>query len=161
MKIMVSTQQQRSPFSIGMIAFVIGIVVSITYYQFYYLPEINKKPVIPQEILNPLKIAEVKMIPGSSNPQQADNFIPKLVEVELAVNNKVTWINDDGIGHTVTTDNNAIDLYSGRFDSLETIGTVPPGGTYEFLFTQPGEFPYHCEPHPWMKGTIKVLKQKF
>lgn len=158
---MASAQQQHSPFSIGVIAFVIAIGVSIGYFQFFYLPEINKKPVIAQEILEPLKTTEIKMIAGSVNPQQQDNFVPKLVEVELAVSNKVRWINEDNIGHTVTTDNNAIDKYSGRFDSLETIGLVQPEQTYEFLFTQPGEFPYHCEPHPWMKGMIKVLKQKF
>lgn len=158
---MTSTQQQHSPFGIGVIAFVIAIGVSIGYFQFYYLPEINKKPVIAQEILEPLKITEIKIIAGSANPQQQDNFVPKRIEVELAVNNKVRWINEDNVGHTVTTDNNAVDKYSGRFDSLETIGLVQPGETFEFLFTQPGDFPYHCEPHPWMKGTIKVLRQKF
>lgn len=156
-----TTTQQHSPFGIGVIAFVIAIGVSISYFQFIYLPTINLKPVIPHEILNPLKTAEIKMIAGSSNPQQGDNFIPKRVEVQLTVDNRVVWINEDSIGHTVTTDNNAIDKYTGRFDSLETIGTVPPGETFEFLFTQEGEFPYHCEPHPWMKGMVKVLKQKF
>jgi len=156
-----TSTQQHSHFSIGVIAFVIAIGVSIGYFQFVYLPTINLKPVVAQEILEPLTTTEIKMIEGSANPQQQDNFIPKLVDVELAVNNKVIWINEDGIGHTVTTDNDAIDRYTGRFDSLDTIGLVQPGQTYEFLFTQEGEFPYHCEPHPWMTGMVKVLKQKF
>ena len=159
LKRMTSTQQ-HSPFGIGVIAFVIAIGVSIGYFQMVYLPEVNKKPVISEEVKNPLKTAKIDIIEGSNNPQQSDNFIPKRVEVQLAVDNKVIWTNKDTIGHTVTTDNDAVDKYSGRFDSLETIGLVPPGGTFEFLFTHEGEFPYHCEPHPWMKGMIKVQKQK-
>jgi plastocyanin len=156
-----ASTQQYSPFSIGLIAFVIAIGVSLGYFQFAYLPEINKKPVLAKEILEPPATTEVKMIAGSVNPQQQDNFVPKLVEVELAVNNKVMWINEDNIGHTVTTDHDAIDKWSGRFDSLETIGLVQPEQTFEFLFTQEGEFAYHCEPHPWMTGMVKVTRQKF
>jgi plastocyanin len=156
-----ASTQQHSPFSIGVIAFVIAIGVSISYFQFVYLPEINKKPVIAPEILEPKTTTEIRIIAGSADPQQQDNFIPKLVDVELSVNNKVIWINEDSIGHTITTDNDAIDKYTGRFDSLDTIGLVQPGQTFEFLFTQEGEFAYHCEPHPWMTGMVKVLKQKF
>ena len=155
-----TTTQQHSPFSIGVIAFVIAIGVSIGYFQLVYLPTINAKPVIAKEVLEPSKKTEIKIIAGASNPQQQDNFIPKLVEVQLAVNNRVTWTNEDTIGHSVTTDNDAVDKYSGRFDSFKTIGLVQPGKTYEFLFTQVGEFAYHCEPHPWMKGMIKVQKLK-
>ncbi len=156
-----TTTQQHSAFGIGVIAFVIAIAVSIGYFQMVYFPEINKKPVIAVEILEPAETREVKMIEGSVNPNQADNFIPKLIEVQLAVDNRVRWTNDDTTGHTVTTDDDAVDKYSGRFDSLEEIALVQPGQSWEFLFTQEGEFKYHCNPHPWMKGTVKVLRQKF
>ena len=29
--------------------------------------------------------------------------------------------------------------------------------TWSHTFTSPGTFEYHCHPHPWMQGTIKVL----
>jgi len=156
-----ASTQQHSAFGIGFIAFVVAVGVSIGFYQLVYIPAISAKPQIPEEILNPLTTTEIKIISGSADPEQQDNFVPKLVEVELAANNKVTWINDDDIGHTVTTDTDAIDKYTGRFDSLDTIGLVQPGKSYEFLFTQEGEFPYHCEPHPWMTGLVKVVRQKF
>ncbi len=156
-----ATAQQHSAFSVGVIAFVIAVGVSIGYFQFSYLPYINQKPAVPEEVLNPAQITQITISPGSASPEQEDNYMPKLVQIELAVNNKVVWTNEDGVGHTVTTDNDAKDRYSGRFDSLETIGLVQPGTTFEFLFTQEGEFPYHCEPHPWMTGMVKVLKQKF
>jgi plastocyanin len=156
-----AAEQKHSPFGIGLIAFIIGIGVSIGFYQFAYLPVILAKPQVPEEILNPEKTAEIMIIKGSVDPEQQDNFIPKRVEVQLGFDNKVVWLNEDDTAHTVTTDDDHIDRYSGLFDSLDTIGLVKPGETYEFLFTEEGEFPYHCQPHPWMKGVVKVIKQKF
>ncbi|MEM2759328.1 MAG: plastocyanin/azurin family copper-binding protein [Nitrososphaerales archaeon] len=156
-----TTTQKHSPFGIGLIAFIIGIGVSIGFYQFAYLPYVNLKPAIAEEILNPERVTEILIIKGSFDPEQVDNYIPKRVEVQLGFDNKVVWKNEDTLGHTVTTDNGHVDRYSGPFDSLATIGLVKPGAEYEFLFTQEGEFPYHCEPHPWMKGVVKVIKQKF
>jgi len=31
----------------------------------------------------------------------------------------------------------------------------------EFVFTHEQEIAYHCEPHPWMKGTLIITKQRF
>ncbi len=156
-----TAEQKHSPFGIGLIAFIIGIGVSMGFYQFAYLPETLAKPQVPEEILNPEKIAEVMIIKGSVDPEQQDNFVPKRIEVQLGFDNLVSWINEDDTAHTVTTDDDHVDRYSGLFDSLDTIGLVKPGETYEFLFTEEGEFPYHCVPHPWMKGVVKVIKQKF
>ena len=41
------------------------------------------------------------------------------------------------------------------------LGVIKPGNTYEFLFTEPQEIPYHCEPHPWMTGKIIVEISRF
>ncbi|MFQ5920783.1 MAG: plastocyanin/azurin family copper-binding protein [Nitrososphaerales archaeon] len=158
---MATTQKKHSAFGIGLIAFVLAIGVSIGYFQFVYLPFINLKPSVPEEILNPAEVTEVRIISGSATPEQEDNFIPRLVTSELSVNNKIVWINDDEVGHTVTTDDDAVDPWSGRFDSLETIGLVQPGQTFEFLFTHEGEYPYHCVPHPWMTGIVKIGRAKF
>ena len=152
---------KHSPFGIGVIAFLIAVGVSIGFYQFAYLPVITAKPQIPEDILEPEETSEIRIISGSFSPEQDDSYIPKRVELHLGLNNKVVWINEDEIGHTITTDNDAEDQFSGRFDSLDTMGILKPGETYEFLFTQEGEFPYHCEPHPWMKGVVKVIKEKF
>ncbi|MBE44376.1 MAG: copper-binding protein [Thaumarchaeota archaeon] len=153
--------QRHSPFGVGVIAFVLAVSVSIGFYIFAYLPVITARPQIPEEILEPEKTIEILIIAGSADPEQEQNYIQKRVEVQLGFDNKVIWINKDTTAHTVTTDNNVIDKYSGLFDSLETVGLVKPGESWEFLFTQEGEFPYHCEPHPWMKGLVKVIKQKF
>lgn len=35
-----------------------------------------------------------------------------------------------------------------------------PGDQYRRVFEQPGEYPYHCGPHPQMKALIQVEPRK-
>ena len=139
-------------------AIIVGAAVGIGYYQLYYLPELNAKPKVSEEILEPVGITHIEMIKGAANPEQKDNFLPKLVNVQLGVDNKVIWTNKDETAHTVTPDVSYSDSYSGKFESP---GVVKPGATYEFLFTEDKEIDYHCSPHPWMKGKIIITKQRF
>lgn len=145
-------------YGIGIIAVIVGVSIGIGYYQMYYLPESLAKPKVSEEILNPPDKIEVKMIVGAGNPDQKDNFVPKLINVQLGVDNRVIWTNDDSTPHTVTPDKPTKDSYSGEFDSP---GVVKSGESYEFLFTEAAEIEYHCTPHPWMKGKIVVTKQRF
>ena len=124
----------------------------------FYLPEQSAKPTISEHILHPTEETIIKMIPGSSSEEQQDNFIPKLVNIQLGIDNHLIWINDDNVAHTVTPDHRAEDSYSGEFGSP---GVVMPGESYEFLFTEDTEVTYHCQPHPWMTGTVIVTKQRF
>lgn len=143
---------------ISIIAFVTAIVVSLVYYQYIYLPEANKKPVVPEEVLNPPQSVTVTIVEGSFNPDQERNFVPKEVRGMLGVDNKIVWVNQDTTFHSVTTDNGFEDRINGKFDSLATIGLIEPGGTWEFTFTETGEYPYHCEPHPWMTGKVEIVE---
>jgi plastocyanin len=71
----------------------------------------------------------------------------------------VVWTNTDVTGHTVTTDNGYVDKINGDFDSIKQLGSViPPGGTFDFTFTEVGEYPYHCEPHPHMQGSVEIVE---
>ena len=148
-------------YGIGIIAVIVGLAAGISYYQLYYLPELTAKPKISEEILNPLEGTIIDMIKGSSNPEQQDNFVPKLVNIQLGIDNMVVWENIDDTPHTVTADSGHeyTDKYSGKFGS---VGVVKPGEIYEFLFTEPEvEIDYHCEPHPWMKGKLIITKARF
>ena len=64
---------------------------------------------------------------------------------EVAVGTTVIVTNDDSSQHTWS----ALD---GAFDS----GALAPGDSFEFTFTEPGEFAYQCNFHPSMTGTITV-----
>ncbi len=145
-------------YGIAIITLVIGLSVGIGYYQVFYLPEQSAKPSVSENILNPVEETRIKMIPGSASESQQDNFVPKLVNLQLGIDNHVIWINDDNVAHTVTPDHRAEDGYSGEFGSP---GVIMPGESYEFIFTESNEVPYHCTPHPWMKGTVIVTKQRF
>jgi plastocyanin len=65
----------------------------------------------------------------------------------IAMGTTVTWVNDDSIAHTATSD-------TGVWDS----GILSPGQSFSFTFTSAGTFPYHCAIHgaASMSGTIVV-----
>jgi plastocyanin len=75
----------------------------------------------------------------------SNSFSPNPVEVK--VGETVTWINDDSGRHTVTSKD-------GVFDS----GMMGKGQTFSYTFDKAGEYPYHCEPHPNMVGTVVVTE---
>ena len=132
---------------ISAIAFIAAVIVSMAYYQFVYLPQVNAKPVVSEEVLNPPGMTSVSILEGSALPSQTQNFEPKEVTANLGETNKVVWTNDDPT--------------SGEFDSMATIGLILPKQTFEFIFTAPDEYAYHCEPHPWMTGKVTVERGRF
>jgi len=143
---------------ISIMAFIITVTASMAYYQFVYTKEANAKPQLPEEVLNPPESVKVSIIEGSSQPSQQKNFEPKEVRGSLGINNKIVWTNVDTTAHTVTSDTQYSDQISGPFNSIESLGIIPPQKTYEFTFTKEGEYPYHCEPHPWMTGKVIIVK---
>jgi hypothetical protein len=36
------------------------------------------------------------------------------------------------------------------------VGEIQPGGRRSITFSKPGTYPYHCTPHPFMKGVVEV-----
>ena len=149
---------QGHAYGIGIITVVIGLSIGLGYYQMFYLPELSLKPSVDEEILEPLKSTEIEMIVGSADPDQQDNFVPKLLNIQLGIDNHIVWTNVDDVAHTVTPDQSTEDSYSGEFGST---GVIMPGETYEFTFTESNEVPYHCEPHPWMTGTLIIAESRF
>jgi plastocyanin len=143
---------------ISMIAFILTVAVSMGYYQFVYLPQANSKPHLPKEILEPAETVKVGILEGSSQPSQQKNFDPKDSRGVLGVSNKVVWTNHDVTAHSVTSDTQYSDQINGPFDSMNTIGLLAPQKTFEFTFTKKGEYPYHCEPHPWMTGKVAIVE---
>jgi plastocyanin len=143
---------------ISIIAFIVTVMASMGYYQFVYTKEVNAKPQLPEEVLNPPEPAKVSILEGSAQPSQQKNFDPKEVRGTLGISNKIIWTNTDTTAHTVTSDGQYNDQINGPFNSLESTGLILPQKTFEFTFTKDGEFPYHCEPHPWMTGKVIIVK---
>ena len=144
---------------ISVITFVVAVAVSMGYYQFIYIPQANAKPTLPEEVLNPPEVTGVSIAEGASLPTNGEFFVPKEARGTIGISNKVTWTNGDITGHTVTTDDGYTDLINGAFDSTQQLGSlVLPGETFEFTFTQVGEYAYHCEPHPHMQGSVEIVE---
>ena len=84
---------------------------------------------------------------GAANATRAEmrtmTFGPK--RLEIAVGTTVRWTNNDPLVHTITADD-------GSWDS----GPIEPGKSWSHTFTQPGEYAFHCTPHPFMKALIVV-----
>jgi plastocyanin len=73
-------------------------------------------------------------------------FFPAQVRVRPGT--KVTWVNCGPTGtdsHTSTSDTR-----------VWASPLLAPGATFTREFPATGTFPYHCEPHPGMKGTVTV-----
>ena len=81
----------------------------------------------------PVASAEIRMM----------TFNPK--PLAIAPGATVRWTNNDQLVHTITADD-------GSWDS----GPIEPGKTWTHTFTQPGEYAFHCTPHPFMKAVVVV-----
>ena len=100
-------------------------------------------------------VEEVSIVAGAFNAQPmdaADEFAETEGQADYSVNvltvkvgTMVTWTNGDEQMHTVS----AVD---GSFDS----GFLETGAAFTYTFTQPGEFEYFCQPHPWMRAKVIV-----
>lgn len=146
------------------IAFIVAVVTSLTYYQFVFLPEVNRKPYVRPEISNPAQNTKITIVKNAVLESNPKNFDPKDVRGIIGVSNRVTWTNQDTVAHTVTSDQEYVDSINGKFDSLahsdQTSGgfVQPNGGSWSFTFTKTGDYAYHCEPHPYMKAMVRIVE---
>jgi plastocyanin len=95
------------------------------------------EPIAPPESTTPA--------PNSPTTVEIRNnaFIP--AQLNVAPGTTVTFVNNDTVPHTATTDN-------ALFDS----GELPPESSYPVVLDGAGTVTYHCELHPEMQGSIVV-----
>lgn len=84
------------------------------------------------------------------NTVTIDNYVysPKTLMVKKGTT--VTWKNNDIAKHTITADSPSENAPSSKFFGKNE--------SYSFTFNQVGEYAYHCEPHPYMKGSVTVTE---
>jgi len=74
-------------------------------------------------------------------------FVPDTIRIPRGT--AITWVNCEedfaDEPHTTTSDR-----------GVWTSGLLSPGDRYRREFGEPGVFPYHCEPHPFMTATVIV-----
>jgi len=108
---------------INRIAFVVALGISMGYYQFVYVPEANKKPIVPEEVLNPVETLQVEIALGASLETNEEFFVPEEARATIGISNRILWTNEDTIAHTVTSE--YVDQINGPFNSLEQQEQVP------------------------------------
>jgi plastocyanin len=80
------------------------------------------------------------------NQVRLENFAFAPANIVIDAGATVTWTNYDSVDHTVTSDDgDALD--SPLFGKNET---------FSHNFDKPGEYRYHCTPHPNMQGLVTV-----
>ncbi len=64
--------------------------------------------------------------------------------ITISAGQTVTWANRDPLEHTVT------------FEGDSAAAPIAPNSTFSRRFDTPGEYRYHCTPHPFMRGVVVV-----
>jgi amicyanin len=68
--------------------------------------------------------------------------------LEVAAGDTVAWINTSPVPHQVVFDDAAI----------AASGMLKQGDRFSVTFDEPGEYAYHCAPHPSMTGVVVVAR---
>ena len=90
--------------------------------------------------------AEAKDAKGT--PVAITNFLFEPQVLEVPAGTKVTWINNDDAPHDIQ---DLSDLNVPRSKELNK------GDTFSITYEKPGDYPYLCQLHTYMTGTIKVM----
>jgi len=99
------------------------------------------------------QVTQVSIVNGAGTTPSSLGFSPETVTVVIGVNNTVTWTDNDN-----TMDANGYlptHVVAANDTSFTSVG-LNPGDTFTYTFTTAGTFPYHCNVHPWMRGTVIV-----
>lgn len=79
--------------------------------------------------------------------------------ITVAAGTALTWKNEDGTDHTVTsgTVSQQGGTATGGPDGMFESGTLKAGGDFSFTFKTPGTYAYFCRLHPaTMRGQVTV-----
>jgi len=92
-------------------------------------------------------------ITSGSASKTTDAFSPNPVNAN--VGDTVTWTNDDSTPHTVVSGVAATP--DGKFNSSPNFNPlIKTKETFSVKFNATGDYPYYCELHPAMVGTVKI-----
>jgi plastocyanin len=87
----------------------------------------------------------VKSAAGGEVDVEIEDFAFKPAAITATVGQTVTFTNKDSAPHTATLD-----------DGSCTTPNIAAGGSDALTFNAAGTYPFHCNVHPDMKGTITV-----
>jgi plastocyanin len=131
---------------LGIIAIVALIIIAL-----YVFWPTSQQTDSTQKTPNQITINPSAQNPNDNSDQTAKTvsikgfaFTPNILTIKQG--ETITWTNEDGTSHTVTSDTGK------ELDS----GIISNGKSYSHTFAQKGTYTYHCALHGAMKGTIIV-----
>src|SRR5215469_802104 len=84
--------------------------------------------------------ATIRILPGAGITNATDTYSPTVLTIKRGTT--VAWVNTDpDTVHNVGDD-------SGAFKST----LLKTDDSWTYTYKKPGVYPFHCLPHPWMKG---------
>lgn len=101
-------------------------------------PTLQPKP-SPTPTLTPIAVVNVKIL--AKDGKYA--FEPATLKIKAGT--QVTWTNDSVAIHTVTSDT-----------LIFNTNNLATNQVFSVIFTRPGTYPYYCNIHTYMVGTIIV-----
>ncbi len=104
------------------------------------------------EMETPTSTVTVEIPKGAGLPDSTEVYVP--AEVTVSPGTRIVWVNNDDAAHTVTSgslgDADAGTLFDSGFPLMK------PGEKFEHVFDAPGEYPYFCQVHAWMRAKVIV-----
>jgi plastocyanin len=97
------------------------------------------------EAATPRPVPEAPAAGRDTVTAAVEDFVFRPARLEVAAGTTIVWTNDGQVAHTVSAED-------GSFDS----GSIEPGKRGSITFSRAGTFPFHCTPHPFMRGVIVV-----
>ena len=97
--------------------------------------------------------AEIVSIPEGSGAPGCEETYECYIPATLNISTGTTVVceNNDSAAHLATSGTS-----DGGPDGVFDSGMIMAGATYEFEFSNKGEFVYYCLVNPWMVGTVIV-----
>lgn len=127
--------------------YIIVLVVLIIIVIGIYLVTSNNKPKVNQAS-TPIVNVPVSQLSDTTSEVTVSiknlAFNPQTLKVKVGT--KVTWINDDPMDHTVTSDS----------DNILNSPILSSGQSFSFTFTNSGSTNYHCNIHKAMQGAVII-----
>lgn len=71
-------------------------------------------------------------------------------DVTIAPGATIRWVNDAAVSHTITPNN------AGQAGAWPDQSVSAAGESYSHTFQATGDYPYHCNIHAGMTGTVRV-----
>lgn len=123
--------------------FIIGLI-AFGSYVIYDCPDVTNKPF--QNRLTDTRSDNAVIVISEMEA------IPDIVTIKKGA--KVTWINNDSVGHII-----AANPHPDHSELPELVSyVIEPHGVYTFVFNEIGEYGYHSHLHPTLLGKVIVVE---